>query len=79
MHMDLEGQITEPVWLTHFSEEAFSIAWKGLTHGMADPEKLGLTTYFKKDSFEKGSGGYNFAFLSDSKEAQWSAHKAWPN
>jgi hypothetical protein len=76
MHMDFEAQITKPVWLTHFSENAYDIAHEGFTRGIADPEKLGLTTFINNDSFEKEGGGYTFAFLSDSNDAEYSANKA---
>lgn len=79
MHMDYTDQITKPVWLTHFSNDADDIARQGFTKGIDDPEKLGLTTYVKNDSFEKADGGYTFAFLSDSNDAEYSANKASRN
>ena len=57
-------------WLVHFTDKPDNIATKGFTIGMSDPDKLGLTTYFHSDSFDKAHGGYNFAFIADSKDAK---------
>lgn len=51
-------------WLIHFSDDAYDIAREGFKHGTAEPDRLGLTTYTKK---EAKRGGYNFAFEADNK------------
>lgn len=65
--------INRQTWLVHFSDHAHNIARNGFTHGVYDVDKLGLTTYFTHDS--KKSGGYNFAFEAQSREAEWAAQK----
>jgi hypothetical protein len=61
-------------WLVHFTDEPTSIAEEGFKIGMNDPNKLGLTTYTKNTSFDKSDGGYNFAFIADSRDAKNAAH-----
>lgn len=60
-------------WLIHFSDNAWRIADEGFTRGIDQMDKLGLTTYFNNDSFDKKYGGYNFAFEADSRYAQHAA------
>ena len=60
-------------WLVHFSDDAETIAEKGFTIGMQDMSKLGLTTRYKNTSSEKSGGGYNFAFIANSRYAKWAA------
>jgi len=74
-HMSLERETLLPrnTWLIHFTNEPYSIAKNGFTIGMDDMERLGLTTYFSKEY--KSLGGYNFAFLAPSREANWAATK----
>lgn len=60
-------------WLVHFTDEPEAIANEGFTHGTYDASKLGLTTYYTKTA--KKYGGYNFAFVAGSREADWAAHK----
>jgi hypothetical protein len=55
-------------WLIHFSDDASDISWKGFKYGSDDMTKLGLTTYLSKDA--KQYGGYNFAFVADSRDAK---------
>jgi hypothetical protein len=61
-------------WLVHFSDEAEAIAQDGFTIGMHDMTKLGLTTRYSNKSMEKSMGGYNFAFIANSRDAGSAAH-----
>jgi len=74
-HMDLERDRLLPrtTWLVHFSNDASDIARSGFTHGMDDMDRLGLTTWFKKES--KTNGGYNFAFKAQSRYAIHAANQ----
>lgn len=67
-HGDLRKDqlIPRTEWLVHFSDHADDIARQGFIYGMDDMDRLGLTTYFKK---EAKTGGYNFAFTANSWEA----------
>lgn len=56
-------------WLVHFSDNAWDIANKGFKYGMDQMDRLGLTTYFQDTGFDKGRGGYNFAFEAGSSDA----------
>jgi len=56
-------KIIKNQWLIHFTDDASGIARNGFTIGVRELDKLGLTTYFPSDSYEKEEGGYNFAFL----------------
>jgi len=50
-------------WLIHFTEtkqDAFDIAKNGFKYGTEEIEKLGLTTWFKKET--KKHGGFDFAY-----------------
>jgi len=67
-HVQDYGMVTKPMWITHFSDDAFSIARKGFEYGIDDPSRLGLTTYLSKT--EKENGGYNFGFDSDGKDVE---------
>ncbi len=58
-------------WLVHFTGDAYSIASDGFEYGVDHMDKLGLTTFFGKES--KKYGGYNFAFEAGSKYARNSA------
>lgn len=58
-----EGKLVKNKWLIHFTNEPWSIAKNGFTHGVSEIEKLGLTTHFGE--FEKKYGGYNFAFRAE--------------
>lgn len=68
-HVDFRRMVKTPEWYVHFSDDANNIASKGFTIGVDDMTKLGLTTHFKNDSFNKKYGGYNFAFMADSGDA----------
>ena len=72
-HMDLESFVLPGnTWLVHFSDDADSIKQEGFTYGVDQMDKLGLTTYFGKSA--KEHGGYNFAFLADSRDASSAAN-----
>ena len=62
-------------WLVHFSDDAMNIARDGFKYGMDQMDKLGLTTYFKDTGFDKGRGGYNFAFEAGSRWANNAARQ----
>jgi len=71
-HMDFEEMVLPSgSWLVHFSDNADEIKAEGFTYGIDQMDKLGLTTYFGKES--KKYGGYNFAFLADSRDASHAA------
>jgi hypothetical protein len=65
--------IKRTTWLIHFSDQAHNITLNGFTHGVYEPDKLGLTTYYTNDS--KKHGGYNFAFEALSNDAIFAANK----
>lgn len=69
-HLDLQRQRLLPrnTWLIHFTDDPMGIARSGFTLGVDEMDKLGLTTYFKNDGHTKKYGGYNFAFIADSRE-----------
>jgi hypothetical protein len=46
-------------WMIHFTDDAFTVAWKGFKKGVLDIEKL---AYSKHLSEKRKPGGYNFAF-----------------
>lgn len=58
-------------WLVHFSDDAYYIATEGFKKGVDDIGRLGLTSYLSKN--EKEYGGYNFAFIANSKSAKFAA------
>lgn len=62
-------------WLVHFTDSPNEIAHQGFTIGVDQMDKLGLTTYFKSDSFIKKGGGFNFAFLATGRDAAFAASK----
>ena len=62
--------IKRSTWLIHFTDEPESIATEGFNIGVADQNKLGLTTYISNKSYEKSYGGYNFAFIANSRDAK---------
>lgn len=74
-HMDLHSPKPLPrgTWLVHFSDHADEIARQGFKRGVFDYTKLGLTTYMNNDGHYKKTGGYNFAFLANGKDARWAA------
>jgi hypothetical protein len=69
-HMELSNQKLLPrnTWLIHFTNYPCDIAKQGFTIGVDQMDKLGLTTWTKNTSIDKKHGGYNFAFIADSKE-----------
>lgn len=72
-HVDFRRMVKTPEWYVHFSDDANSIASKGFTQGVDDMSKLGLTTHL--GDFDKKFGGYNFAFMADSRDASSAASR----
>ena len=74
-HFDLVHTPLLPrtTWLVHFTDEPDEVCTKGFKFGMADMETLGLTTAYTNKSYKKSSGGYNFAFVADSRYARQAA------
>ena len=70
-HMDFNELIKRTTWLIHFTNDPDKIKKEGFKYGTDDMSKLGLTTYYKKES--KKYGGYNFAFEADSRYASHAA------
>lgn len=72
-HLDLNQNnlLKRQTWLIHFSDYAHDIAYNGFTHGSDDMSKLGLTTWTKHAA--KQYGGYNFAFIAGSRDANIAA------
>lgn len=58
-------------WLVHFTDYPEDIATQGFTKGVADVNKLGLTNYV--GDYDKKYGGYNFAFVVNSRDAEIAA------
>lgn len=69
MHINLNDLHPLPrnTWLIHFTDNPFEIKQDGFKYGNDDITKLGLTTWYKKES--KKYGGYNFAVKANSKDA----------
>lgn len=72
-HMDYGKTLHRQTWLVHFSDDAYNIARDGFTYGIDDMDRLGLTTYFRKEA--KEGGGYNFAFTVDSRYVNYAARE----
>ena len=70
-HLSFNRMVKTPEWYVHFSDDAESIASNGFTQGVNDMTRLGLTTYL--GDADKAYGGYNFAFMADSRDARNSA------
>ncbi len=68
MHFDFRGRVHPETWLVHFNDSPWEIAKNGFIFGTDDPRLLGLTTYYKQAS--KKRGGYNFAFVANSRYAE---------
>ena len=77
VHMSLQKKQLLPrsTWLVHFTDNPSDIADQGFTIGMDQMDRLGLTTWIKNDSFDKKSGGYNFAFRALSQYANNAAYE----
>lgn len=60
-------------WLVHFSDDPWDIKRDGFIYGTDRMDRLGLTTYIRKEG--KKFGGYNFAFEAGSRHAKWAAAK----
>jgi hypothetical protein len=74
-HMELRNikLLPRTTWLVHFSDNANRVQDEGFTRGIDQMDKLGLTTWFNNDGYFKKNGGYNFAFIANSKDAYWAA------
>lgn len=74
-HMSLNQPKLLPreTWLVHFSDNALDIAYNGFIYGVDQMDRLGLTCYL--GGAEKKYGGYNFAFIADSRDAKFAATK----
>ncbi len=68
-----KGYLPPTTWLIHFTDDAHGVASKGLTQGQGDINRLALTTH--QGDAEKKYGGYNFAFVADSRYARQSARE----
>ena len=68
-HMSLNQPKLLPrqTWLVHFSDNALDIAYSGFKFGIDRFDALGLTLW--ANDREKKYGGYNFAFIANSKDA----------
>lgn len=75
LHNRRKNLLPRDTWLIHFTDDPYAIAAKGFTIGVDQMDKLGLTTYFKNEGGMKNRGGYNFAFLAQSRDADFAAHK----
>lgn len=71
-NMDLMNQKILPnnTLLVHFSDNANYIAQEGFTVGADDISNLGITRHVNKGYESKG---YNFAFLADSRDADFTS------
>jgi len=65
LHMDFE-KLVKNQWLIHFTKDARALACGGFKYGIANFDRLGLTTHYTDKA--KESGGYNFAYLIDDFE-----------
>lgn len=76
-HMSLNNKALLPrnTWLVHFTDDPWGIAQSGFKIGMADMDRLGLTTWVRNTSFDKKHGGYNFAFEAGKRHARWAAQR----
>jgi len=53
---------TSPDWLVHLTNDPYEIERNGFQFGVSSPDRLGLTTYYKRESYERTNTGYAFAF-----------------
>jgi len=72
-HADYRGVVKRNEWLVHFSDHASEIAANGFVYGVDNMDQLGLTNYFGKSA--KQYGGYNFAFVANSRDALGAANR----
>ena len=70
-HFDAPRMLRPDTWLVHFTDDGYDVARKGFRYGMDDMTRLGLTSWFNKES--KKFGGYNFAFVADGRSASSAA------
>jgi hypothetical protein len=61
-YFDVHRVYTSPDWLVHLTNHPDEIAQNGFQHGIDDPGRLGLTTYFGQNHYQRTSTGYAFAF-----------------
>ena len=68
-HMSLQKDklLHRSTWLVHFTNRPYDVANQGFTIGMDDMDRLGLTTWYRDEG--KKHGGYNFAFIANSRDA----------
>jgi hypothetical protein len=72
-YFDKPTMLRPDTWLIHFTDSAINIAHDGFTKGVDDMTRLGLTTHLS--DLDKKYGGYNFAFIADSRDARNAARK----
>jgi len=65
--MQAKKPLSDRAWLVHFSNKAAEIAKTGFKYGVNDVTKLGMTGWLAQST--KKHGGYNFAFIANSREA----------
>jgi len=74
--MEYEG-IYKKNWILHFTsdENAQNILRNGFTYGTSDVERLGLTTWYKKEA--KKRGGFNFGYGINTYDMYYKGNKGW--
>jgi len=73
-HMGRRGYLPPNEWLIHFSDDADEIWQSGFRFGQPNMDRLALTSY--QHSSQKAGGGYDFAFVAQSRHAAAAANKA---
>lgn len=73
MSLNRDRLLKRTTWLIHFSDNAYDIWREGFKYGIFGYDQLALTRHL--DPREK-DGGYNFAFVADSKDARLGAKAA---
>ena len=69
MMLNKDRLLHRTTWLVHFTDSPYDISAEGFKIGMDNMDRLGLTTWFKNDGFDKKYGGYNFAFIANGRDA----------
>lgn len=69
------AKIEKPGWLVHFTNDPDSIASDGFMYGHPDTIGLGLTTW-KSEQARKREPGFNFAFETGTRDADFAASKS---
>lgn len=72
-HMGRRGFMPPGEWLIHFSDDAEEIWRTGFRFGQPSMDRLALTSYQHKS--QKAGGGYDFAFVAQSRHAIAAANK----